>query len=227
MRRKVERSAKCDPNDERLNNHDNHDLKKVLIAIGNPVLPMETEKKWLSVDGPALLKKIGIRKGHTVIDFGCGGGYYTFPASIVVQSTGRVYAVDNDEQVIRNITQKAKEGRFENIIPLLVRKELSLALGKGIADVVLVFDVLHYLKQKERKKLFSDIHGILKNNGRVSVYPKHYKFDFAMWSLADMDLEDIIKEITERGYRVENRLHERVFHFHRYTSGDVINFRKV
>ena len=188
---------------------------------------METEKRWLSVDGPAFVRKIGIRKGHTVVDFGCGTGYYTFPASLVVQSTGRVYAVDNDKEVIRNIAKKVKEGPFENIIPLLVRKELSLALGKGMADAVLVFDVLHYLKEKERKKLFSEVHGILKNNGLVSVYPKHHKFDFAMWSLADMDLEDIIKEITETGYRVESRLHQRVFHYHRYTSGDVINLRKV
>ena len=81
--------------------------------------------------------------------------------------------------------------------------------------------------ETERKKLFSEIHGILKNTGLVSVYPKHYKFDFAMWYLADMDLEDIIEEITETGYRVESRLHGRVFHYHRYTSGDVINLRKV
>jgi ubiquinone/menaquinone biosynthesis C-methylase UbiE len=188
---------------------------------------MNTEKRWLSVDGPAFIRKIGIRKGHTVVDFGCGTGYYTFPASIVVQSTGRVYALDIDEEVIRNITTKAKESPFANIIPLLVHKDLSLELGKGIADVVLLFDVLHYFNVKERKKLFSEIHGILKNNGLVSVYPKHYKFDFAMWSLANMDLEDIIKEITEIGYRVENSLHERLFHFYSYTSGYVINLRKV
>ena len=149
---------------------------------------MKTEKRSLSVDGPAFVKKIGIRKGHTVVDFGCGAGYYTFPASIVVQSSGRVYALDNDEEVIRNITKKAIEGQFANIIPLLVHKDLSLELGKGIADVVLLFDVLHYFNEKGRKKLISEIHGILKNNGLVYVYPKHYKFDFAMWSLANMDL---------------------------------------
>ena len=111
---------------------------------------METEKRWLSVDGPALVRKMGIRKGHTVVDFGCGAGYYTFPASIVVQSTGRVYALDNDEEVIRNIAKKAKESQYSNIIPLLVQKDLSLELGKGIADVVLLFDVLHYFNEKER-----------------------------------------------------------------------------
>ena len=188
---------------------------------------MDAEKRWLSVDGPEFIEKIGIKKGHTVVDFGCGHGHYTIPAARVVQAKGRVYALDNDEEVIRKIEKKAMKGHYENIIPLLVPKNLSLGLKKGTADVALLYDVLHYLQERERKKVYAELHRILKNDGLLSVYPKHYKSDFPMWSLADMDLEDIIKEITGMGFGLENTRYEKLFHFHSYTSGYILTFRRV
>jgi len=188
---------------------------------------MDAEKRWLSVDGPEFIRKIGIKKGHTVVDFGCGHGHYTIPVARAVQAEGRVYALDNDEEVIRKIKKKAAKGLFGNIVPLLVPKDLSLGLEKGIADVVLLYDVLHYLKERERNKVYAELHRILKNDGLLSVYPKHYKSDSPMWSLADMDIEDIIKEITVIGFCLQNTLYEKLFHFHSYTSGHILTLRKV
>jgi len=48
-----------------------------------------------------------------------------------------------------------------------------------------------------------------------------------MWSLADMDIEDIIKEITVIGFRLQNTLYEKLFHFHSYASGHILTLRKV
>ena len=50
---------------------------------------MDAEKRWLSIDGPEFIAKIGISAGHAVVDFGCGDGYYTFPAARVVKDQGR------------------------------------------------------------------------------------------------------------------------------------------
>ena len=73
---------------------------------------MEAEKRWLSIDGLEFIAKIGISAGHKVIDFGCGDGFYTFPAAKVVQAQGRVYALDSDETTIQKIKHKAAEGLF-------------------------------------------------------------------------------------------------------------------
>jgi hypothetical protein len=48
-----------------------------------------------------------------------------------------------------------------------------------------------------------------------------------MWSLADMSLQNIIKEITEMGFRFENKRYEKLFHFHSYTSGYILSFKKL
>ena len=38
-----------------------------------------------------LLKAVGIKKGQTVLDFGCGEGNYTIPAAKLVKNEGKVY----------------------------------------------------------------------------------------------------------------------------------------
>ena len=188
---------------------------------------MDAEKKWLSIDGPEFIAKIGISAGHTVFDFGCGDGYYTFPAAMVVQAEGRVFALDNDEVTVQKIKRKAAEGLFENIIPLLVTANLSLGLDQEIADVALLYDVLHYLQESARKDVYAELHRLLKYEGLLSVYPKHYKSDSPMWSLADMSLQDIIIEISGMGFRFENKRYEKLFHFHSYTSGYILTFKKL
>ena len=162
-----------------------------------------------------------------MVDFGCGDGYYTFPAARVVQAEGRVYALDNDEVTVQKVKRKAAEGLFKNIIPLLVPADLSLGLGQEIADVVLLYDVLHYLPASARKHVYAELHRLLKHEGLLSVYPKHCRSDSPMWSLADMSLQDIIKEITGMGFRFENKRYEKLFHFHSYTSGYILSFRKL
>ena len=188
---------------------------------------MDTKKRWLRIDGPEFIKKIGISKGHTVVDFGCGDGHYTFPSARVVQAEGRVYALDNDELAVQKIKRKAAENLFENIISLLVPEDLSLKLDQEIADVALLYDVLHYLQKSTRKDVYAELYRVLKYEGLLSVYPKHYKSDSPMWYLADMSLHDIIKEITGMGFSFENKRYEKLFHFHSYTSGYILTFRKT
>jgi precorrin-6B methylase 2 len=47
-----------------------------------------------------VLKRIGIRRGQTVLDFGCGYGIYTIPVAKIVGEHGRVYALDKDKEAM-------------------------------------------------------------------------------------------------------------------------------
>ena len=57
-------------------------------------------KKWLAKDGENFLRGIGIRKGQTVLDFGCNKGHYTIPAAKVLGKQGKVYAFDKDKDAL-------------------------------------------------------------------------------------------------------------------------------
>ena len=46
-----------------------------VLKLGKKKILMDAEKRWLSIDGPEFIAKIGISAGHTVVDFGCGDGF--------------------------------------------------------------------------------------------------------------------------------------------------------
>ena len=64
---------------------------------------MELESRALEV-----LKRIGIRRGQTVLDFGCGYGAYTIPVAKIVGEQGRAYALDKDKEALDALIQKAR-----------------------------------------------------------------------------------------------------------------------
>ena len=53
---------------------------------------MELESRALEV-----LRQIGIKRGQTALDFGCGYGTYTILVARIVGEQGRVYALDKDK----------------------------------------------------------------------------------------------------------------------------------
>ncbi len=183
-------------------------------------------EKWLETDGERFLSQIGIKKGQIVVDFGCGEGSFSIPAAKVVGETGKVYSLDKDSGVFHSLFKKAEKFNLKNIEKIKVAN-LEIPLENEIADAALLYDVLHYLNSGERKKVYAEIHRILKKSGFLSVYPKHNKDDFPLWSLADMDTDDISKEIQNAGFRVLGRFHGDILHDGYINRGVVLKFSKV
>ncbi|MCF8308510.1 MAG: class I SAM-dependent methyltransferase [Bacteroidales bacterium] len=159
---------------------------------------MTTEvEKWLEEEGVNYLKNLGIKENQTVLDFGCGSGHYTIPAAKVVGAKGKVYAIDKDSEVLNQTMETIQNEGLKNVIPILDdSEELEIDLEPGAVDAILFYDMLHFMETGKRKRLYENAHKLLKSNGLLSVYPKHYKRDnLPEWNLEDMELDDIIEEI--------------------------------
>ncbi|MHA1646240.1 MAG: class I SAM-dependent methyltransferase [Promethearchaeota archaeon] len=186
-------------------------------------------KKWISKDGIEFLSKIGIKRGFIVVDFGSGCGHYAIPAAKIVSTEGNVYVIEKDKNSLKQLMQTAEEEGLSNIIiPINPEKGDSpkIKINNETVDYALVYDVLHYLLENERKEIYREIHRILKNGGILSVYPKHNKNDWPLWNLADMDLEDIIKEITEMKLIFNGKENVELFHDEGYDRGFILEFKK-
>ena len=186
-------------------------------------------EKWINKDGITFLNKIGIKKGFTVVDFGCGHGHYAIPAAKIVSTEGKVYAIEKDKETLKKLLQTAEEeGLSSFIIPISPENgdSLKIIINNETVDYALIYDVLHYLLENERKEIYREIHRILKNGGILSVYPKHNKNDWPLWNLADMDLEDIIKEITEMKFIFKGKENVELFHDEGYDTGFILEFKK-
>ena len=181
-------------------------------------------EKWFTKDGSLFLQSIGLQRGQYVLDFGCGEGYYTIPAATVVGDQGKVYAVDKDEEALGKLSKRARSTGLDNIVLMKCKRDLKVDLVDGSIDLALLYDVLHYIRQ--RNDLYEEMHRILKKDGFLSVYPKHCKSDFPMWCLADLEIDEVIEEIEAAKFRFAEKVWKKIVHFGGYTRGYVLNFRK-
>jgi len=101
-------------------------------------LKMELESQTLE-----MLQQIGIRRRHTVLDFGCGSGTYTVPVAKIVGEQGRVHALDKDKETLDELVQKAESAGLKNIKRMETSGKLEINLADESVDVVLLFDVFH------------------------------------------------------------------------------------
>lgn len=183
-------------------------------------------QKWIEEDGEVFLKDIGIRKGQLILDFGCGVGHYTIPVAKVVGKEGKVYAVDKDGEALDKLTQIAESKGLRNIFIIRTSGDLKIDLKDESIDTVLLYDVLHYMQPQERREIYNEVYRILKIDGLLLVYPKHHKRDESLWNLADMELEDVIKEIESANFYLKRKCFKTLIHDDNYDKGFILNFTK-
>ena len=189
---------------------------------------MKTDiEKWLREEGKVFFEGIGIKKGQNILDFGCGAGHYTVPAAKVVGKNGRVYALDKDTEALNQLTQKAESEGLDNIVTICNQsKELEINLEDESIDVMLLYDILHYMESEKRRRVYENACRILKAGAILSVYPKHRRSDEPLWNLADMELEDVIGEIERAKFHLERKFQKKLIHNGNYDVGYILNFRK-
>lgn len=173
-------------------------------------------KRWLREHGENVLREIGISRGQTVLDFGCGSGSYTIPAAYVVGDKGKVYALDKDRKRLDELARRAQLWKLENIEIVETSGELKIPLKNESMDVILLIDIIHdhYFSPTTRKELFHEIYRISKPNTLISVYPKH------------MELNEARKIVEEANFHFERKVSTMLLHNDSLVNDSLLNFRK-
>ncbi len=119
-----------------------------------------------------VLRAAGLRKGQTVLDFGCGAGAYSLAAARLVGRGGHVYAVDIKKDLLAALSRRAE---FEGLSHLETLLADGASVPTGVApasvDVALLYDVLQLVE--EREELLKSLGRALKPGGVLSVFPMH------------------------------------------------------
>jgi ubiquinone/menaquinone biosynthesis C-methylase UbiE len=163
------------------------------------------------------LQRIGMKRGQTVLDFGCGSGTYAIPVAKIVGEEGKVYALDKDKNALDNLMKKAELGHLKNIRKMATSGELRIGLPDESVDVSLLFDVFHryYFPQiDDRNMLIDELYRITKTSGFLSVWPKHME-------------SEVRDEIEGAKFYLENEYLGTLIHDNKdIETGKVMNFRK-
>jgi len=70
-------------------------------------------RKWQNPD--EILASIGLKEGFTLVDLGCGSGFFTLPAARMVGSEGKIYGVDVNQEAVRELKIEIERRGFKNI----------------------------------------------------------------------------------------------------------------
>lgn len=111
-----------------------------------------------------LLQRAGLRPGMHVADIGCGPGFFTFPAAVLVGPAGKVYAIDISEEMLQVIRERSTARGVTNVLALSTTED-SLPLPDRTVDVAVVAFVLH--EAADRQGFTREVARILKPGGRV------------------------------------------------------------
>lgn len=107
------------------------------------------------------ITKFGIKKGTTVIDYGCGPGMHIKKASELVGNKGFVYAVDIHELAIKSVNKLIAKYKLCNVKALQTDGN-RVGISTNSADLIYALDMFHMVK--DYKSFLSELNRIGKLN---------------------------------------------------------------
>ncbi len=121
-------------------------------------------RRWFQ--NPRKILAPQVKEGMTVLDFGCGPGFFTIDLARLVGKSGRVIAADLQEGMLDRLRMKIQGTELQDRIYLHKCEANKIGLSEKV-DFVLAFYMLHEVPDQE--VFFTEIAEILKIKGRVFI----------------------------------------------------------
>ena len=121
-------------------------------------------RRWLQ--NPRKILKPYIKEGMTVLDLGCGPGFFTMDIAQMVGKSGRVIASDLQEGMLEKTRSKFHGTELEERLTLHQCQKNTIGVSQKV-DFILAFYVVHEVP--DQKAFFNELETIVKLNGQVLV----------------------------------------------------------
>jgi len=121
-------------------------------------------RRW--VQNPRKILGPYIKEGMTVLDLGCGPGYFSIDIAQMVGKSGRVIAADLQEGMLQKLRDKIQGTELEQRITLHQCKAGRIGLSEQV-DFILAFYMVHEIPNQGA--LFKEMGALLKPDGRLFV----------------------------------------------------------
>ena len=128
---------------------------------------------WLStplrraITSPSRILGGFVRPGDTVVDLGCGPGFFTLPLAGMVGDGGSVIAVDLQAAMLDKVRARAERKGLAARIKLHHCPPESLDLDGELADFALAFWMVHEVP--DAASFFGQVAGVLRQGARCLV----------------------------------------------------------
>jgi ubiquinone/menaquinone biosynthesis C-methylase UbiE len=121
-------------------------------------------RRW--VQNPQKILGPYIEEGMTVLDIGCGPGFFSVAMAHLVGRSGRVIAVDLQEGMLQKLRDKIQGTELEERIILRKTEENGTGLSEKV-DFILAFYVVHELP--DQMHFLEEMLSLLKPKGQLLI----------------------------------------------------------
>lgn len=113
-----------------------------------------------------ILQELDFFPGQTILDAGCGNGYMSKEFSRLLKNTGKVYALDPDDDAIEVL---AGEVKGSNITPISEDITKTTSLQSSSIDLIYLSTVLHGFSRSQVRGFQEEVKRLLKPNGIFAI----------------------------------------------------------
>ncbi len=99
-------------------------------------------RQWL-LDPVKTLRGADIQPGQTILEVGCGTGFFTIPAAQLIGDQGCLEAMDVSSGFIERVSKKVQAADLKNV-RVVKRDALDTGLDAANIDTVLLFGVIPF-----------------------------------------------------------------------------------
>ena len=145
------------------------------------------------IESPERLLAPFVGAGMTIVEPGCGMGYFTLPLARLVGPAGRVVAADVQPRMIDGLVRRAKRKALaDRIVPIVCGSDAAeLEAFAGSADLAVAIHMLHEVP--DRARLLGRLAAVVKPGGTLLVVePKGH--------LPAGDFERTLDEAEQAGF---------------------------
>ncbi|MCX6258496.1 MAG: class I SAM-dependent methyltransferase [Bacteroidia bacterium] len=147
------------------------------------------------VQNPARILKPYISKGMTVLDLGCGPGYFSVEIAKMLADPGKLIAADLQEGMLEKLNLKIRGTNLEHMIRLH-KCEADKTGVTDMVDFILAFWMIHEVPDQD--KLFIELKSILKPGGKIFIIEPRFHVSKKSFDEMINKFENIGFEMIER-----------------------------
>ena len=124
-------------------------------------------RRWL-IPPKKTLQGANVRSGQTVLEVGCGTGFFTLLAAEMIGESGHLIAMDPLSGFVDRVTKKVHDSGLKNV-EVIRQDALTTGLEAASIDLVLLFGVVPY-PTLPLDQLLPEMHRVLKSDGTLAVW---------------------------------------------------------
>ena len=142
---------------------------KILNLLFKPagLLMGSKVRQWI-FDPVKTLRGAAIQPGQTILEVGCGTGFFTIPTAQLIGDQGCLVAMDVSSGFIEQVSKKVQNADLKNV-RIIKRDALDTGLDTASIDKVLLLGVIPF-PLLPLGRLLPEMHRVLNPEGTLAVW---------------------------------------------------------